>query len=114
MRASEYLEKTGQGNIIEQFEYRDIMLQRQVAGKYGHSPLYTSVRKPTKEEIEETRTVRLDYSQYVNQEEDAKVMIRMAIESLNYDEFEKEKDEEQIEDEDEGMYLGRKRFRPDL
>ena len=114
MRASEYLEKTGQSNIIEQFEYRDIMLQRKVAEKYGHDAIYTTLRKSTPEQIEETRTVRLDYSEYVNQDEDAKTMIRMAIESLNYDEFEKKEDEEQIEDENEGMYLGRKRFRPDL
>lgn len=84
-QAKEYLEKSGQADMVDTFSVADIDLQKSTADRFRNDTTLHTKREASVEKRKATKTVRIDYDFYVHQEEDIKNMIKSTINSLQYE-----------------------------
>lgn len=85
-KAKQYLESSGQSQLVSSFSEADINLQHSLADQMrSGDATFKSLREFTEKHEPKAKTIRLDSSYYKTQEEDIKFMIKSTVSSLQYE-----------------------------
>lgn len=84
-KAKEYLENSGQGDMVAEFPQSDISLQASVADRFRTDGTLYSRRSGEKSQQKQSKTIRLDYESQAERELHIKEVIRDTINSLQYE-----------------------------
>ncbi|MBO5435610.1 hypothetical protein J6A31_07440 [bacterium] len=84
-KAKQYLLKTNQQHLIHNLPEDDIDAQSVIADRFKEDTTLHTKREVTAEKRKATKTVRIDYDFYIQQEEDIKKLIKNTVNTLQYD-----------------------------
>lgn len=83
--AAQYLEATGQSDLISTFPVADIEQQEQIAERFKSGEVFRSIREESTGQRHEVKTVRSDYERYTDNEVAIKNLIKNTINTLQYE-----------------------------
>lgn len=84
-RAKQYLIDSGQEDALQSLPEKDIELQKSVSDQFRSDGILHTRRTDTSSQRDATRTIRIDYDAYYQQEDTMKNYIKESIKDLQFD-----------------------------